>query len=360
MAWVFSSARWIAAGALLPTAAGCPVPNSHYDGGQASDGADATSIATALATVGSSGTSTSASASASASAGESETLAGSGSDSASGSTAALTEASTSAMTVATTATSMGTTAAPTACGDGILEGDEECDDGNADNTDSCTNACAIAICGDGILGQDEACDDGNADNTDTCTNACMKRPVGVDFIPGPDTPLRGVNGLGGTKHATCPPGTALYKIHGEHSSPPARIVQLEPHCAKLSIAATDPPTLQLLPEPAELASYGDDASTKWDLECPPGTIITAMSGKTGNGGVTMLAVDCTALTITQNVDGFGLEWGAPMPLPLKGVNLGTSFGPDPCKAAIGAFAEEDLFSVIGFGLHCGTPILAYP
>jgi len=82
------------------------------------------------------------------------------------------------------------------CGDGIVQGDEACDDGNDDNTDSCTTRCVVNceavengtpcgenalctmglcaghVCGNGILEGDEACDDGNLDETDGCTTEC--------------------------------------------------------------------------------------------------------------------------------------------------------------------------------------------
>ena len=59
------------------------------------------------------------------------------------------------------------------CGDGILEGDEECDDGNTDNGDGCDENCALepVECGDGLVGGDEECDDGD-DNSDTEPDAC--------------------------------------------------------------------------------------------------------------------------------------------------------------------------------------------
>lgn len=37
------------------------------------------------------------------------------------------------------------------CGDGIVDPGEACDDGNLDDTDACTQACALAACGDGIV-----------------------------------------------------------------------------------------------------------------------------------------------------------------------------------------------------------------
>jgi cysteine-rich repeat protein len=59
------------------------------------------------------------------------------------------------------------------CGDGVVEGAEECDDGNPSDGDMCTNACANAVCGDGIVQEGiEACDDGNDVEDDGCTSAC--------------------------------------------------------------------------------------------------------------------------------------------------------------------------------------------
>jgi cysteine-rich repeat protein len=66
------------------------------------------------------------------------------------------------------------------CGNGDPEGNEQCDDGNQDNEDACTNNCLDARCGDGIVqeGLGETCDDGNSDPTDGCTNACLVASCG--------------------------------------------------------------------------------------------------------------------------------------------------------------------------------------
>ena len=59
------------------------------------------------------------------------------------------------------------------CGDGVTESAEECDDGNSDNDDACTNACAAAACGDGYVWSGiETCDDGNASAGDGCSALC--------------------------------------------------------------------------------------------------------------------------------------------------------------------------------------------
>ncbi len=52
-----------------------------------------------------------------------------------------------------------TTAAPEpVCGNGALEADEQCDDGNDADDDACVSGCLLATCGDGHVGPGEACD----------------------------------------------------------------------------------------------------------------------------------------------------------------------------------------------------------
>jgi cysteine-rich repeat protein len=59
---------------------------------------------------------------------------------------------------------------PSTCGDGIIDAEEGCDDGNDIQTDGCLNLCERARCGDGHRGPGEGCDDGNADPDDACDN----------------------------------------------------------------------------------------------------------------------------------------------------------------------------------------------
>lgn len=61
------------------------------------------------------------------------------------------------------------------CGNGTTETSlgEECDDGNADNTDSCTNSCKAPACGDSFIQEEEMCDDGNTTDGDGCSAACV-------------------------------------------------------------------------------------------------------------------------------------------------------------------------------------------
>ncbi|MGK0362023.1 MAG: cysteine-rich repeat protein, partial [Bradymonadia bacterium] len=59
------------------------------------------------------------------------------------------------------------------CGNGVVEGGEECDDGNVVDGDGCAADCTLnPICGDGNVDAGEECDDGNIDNGDGCDAEC--------------------------------------------------------------------------------------------------------------------------------------------------------------------------------------------
>ncbi len=63
------------------------------------------------------------------------------------------------------------------CGNEIIEGDEECDDGNDNNNDQCRNDCSLPSCGDNIMDENEQCDDGNEINGDGCSHKCTIEPT---------------------------------------------------------------------------------------------------------------------------------------------------------------------------------------
>ncbi len=70
--------------------------------------------------------------------------------------------------------SSSSTGTPSFCGDGVVDQDEDCDDGAANAEEgACLPDCVAAECGDGFPQAGvEACDDGNDDDTDACTTAC--------------------------------------------------------------------------------------------------------------------------------------------------------------------------------------------
>ena len=75
-------------------------------------------------------------------------------------------------------------ATKTLCGNNVVNGDEQCDDGNGSDNDACTNACKSAVCGDGkVQSSVEQCDDGNKVDDDACSNLCKAKFQLVTFTP---------------------------------------------------------------------------------------------------------------------------------------------------------------------------------
>jgi cysteine-rich repeat protein len=62
------------------------------------------------------------------------------------------------------------------CGNEVVEGIEECDDGNTDAGDGCAADCTTelveGVCGDGTLNTGEECDDENTEAGDGCATDC--------------------------------------------------------------------------------------------------------------------------------------------------------------------------------------------
>ena len=63
---------------------------------------------------------------------------------------------------------------PQGCGNRIIEGGEQCDDGDILNGDDCTSLCMLPSCGDGVLHRFEECDDGNRNLGDGCSLSCKE------------------------------------------------------------------------------------------------------------------------------------------------------------------------------------------
>src|SRR5262245_60095971 len=58
------------------------------------------------------------------------------------------------------------------CGDGRVDAPETCDDGNTLSYDGCSANCAIELCGNGVIDAGEQCDDGNHKPADGCSQTC--------------------------------------------------------------------------------------------------------------------------------------------------------------------------------------------
>ena len=71
------------------------------------------------------------------------------------------------------ACTVGGTCKASVCGNGVVDFNEECDDGNTDSGDGCSAECNWeSVCGDGVIEPPEQCDDGNTDDGDGCSAEC--------------------------------------------------------------------------------------------------------------------------------------------------------------------------------------------
>ncbi|MBU6162954.1 MAG: hypothetical protein KGO50_17740, partial [Myxococcales bacterium] len=64
---------------------------------------------------------------------------------------------------------------PAVCGDGVVQGDEACDQGAANSdtrANACRTDCSQAGCGDGVVDTGETCDDGDDVDNNACSNTC--------------------------------------------------------------------------------------------------------------------------------------------------------------------------------------------
>ena len=116
--------------------------------------------------------------------------------------------------------------APLNCGNGAIDEGEQCDDGNLNNTDGCTNECLANVCGDGfIYAGIEDCDEGGENgilceagyegNCSFCSDSCRLLGAsgafcgdgvmnGGEFCDAGDLPFYFVNADGET-NGTCDP-----------------------------------------------------------------------------------------------------------------------------------------------------------
>lgn len=77
---------------------------------------------------------------------------------------------------------------PANCGNGMIDGNEQCDDGNTADGDGCSHTCTLEgnqqpSCGDGIVETGEGCDDGNTVSGDGCSSHCQPESTGLPCTP---------------------------------------------------------------------------------------------------------------------------------------------------------------------------------
>ena len=79
-----------------------------------------------------------------------------------------------------TAGSSGSAGDTPTCGDGVVDGDEACDDGNTDDADGCSASCQLEACDDGVAQATEACDDDPTGGAVECGNGVTEAGEACD------------------------------------------------------------------------------------------------------------------------------------------------------------------------------------
>ncbi|MCC7380467.1 MAG: hypothetical protein IT384_01455, partial [Deltaproteobacteria bacterium] len=86
------------------------------------------------------------------------------------------------------------------CGDGVLDADEACDDGNASSCDGCSSTCTV----------EPNCDDGNPCTVDSCdASSCLHLPAPDGPFPGSVPTSCGVGACATTGQTVCSNGAVV-------------------------------------------------------------------------------------------------------------------------------------------------------
>ncbi len=196
------------------------------------------------------------------------------------------------------------------CGDGVVDDDEECDDGLRNNglDQSCLPDCNLNVCGDSNVGQDEACDEGEDDNilepgacAPDCSGVIETREIVIsDFAIAEEDGNFGPNPLA-TADAMCPSGyDALINVPGE------RQVTNTPNQADAVGDWPLRPYTAYVDQNGELVWVTDSAPLLGVREGIPAPLLHPMSPSGGLGVyvATGMNQDWTA-NVSENCSGFG-------------------------------------------------------
>src|SRR5579875_1449524 len=180
------------------------------------------------------------------------------------------------------------------CGNGELDTGEECDDGNEDDHDACTNQCQKARCGDGIVEAGvEECDDGGANGTpgDPCGSDCRFAEVSCPPTGAVQATLSLVPAKDGSTAAEF---AGIQVILGDPTDPATRIVLLDQDlytglivfkdsdtALVTTVATSSPVRMGVAPLPFERVTFDCTSGARFTPSQFPCSV-TDESGKLGN------------------------------------------------------------------------------
>ncbi len=171
---------------------------------------------------------------------------------------------------------------PPGCGDGVLEGAEACDDGEANSStlpDACRSDCTLPFCGDGVTDRGEDCDDSNDQGGDGCTPTCLLEDGLLEEEPN-DSPAEAQQWNGQVIYGSLAQGDvdcfavelpgcgAIQAWLGEPCPAPATLALHDPEGSLLAVGApAEDGCAYLDPEQAPGARFVDEG--QWTLCLSP-------------------------------------------------------------------------------------------
>ena len=230
--------------------------------------------------------------------------------------------------------------------------------GEGSDESSGSTSVAQGYCGDGIIGGEEACDDANQDLLDGCLDDCRHGPLGItidDTMPTP-LPQNGSVGGGTATDDACPPGEVVIGLRGAAGG---WITQLGVVCG--AVALVDGQIIGVsVRESTELPIRGLLSGSMFDSICPAGEVVVGVRGRSG-ALIDQLVLSCAPLSVVDDGVSLSLELGASSEQPPVGGSGGTAFDATECPpgavATIGRIRAGD--SIDAFGLTCMPIGLAF-
>lgn len=231
--------------------------------------------------------------------------------------------------------------------------------GSSTSTDESTSG--AGVCGDGVVDPDELCDDGDADEVDACNSACKPTPTGIEVADADVTALEG--GPGGTPFDdACPLGALLLGFSGDLDDQ-GGIGQLRGLCAPLQLLDDGAAFLIEMGAPTDLPARGENAvGAAWTAVCPASTVVVGFGGRE-SASIDQLIFRCATLTVERSAAGdYSLVFGAPEEMPAIGADVdGAPFTAQDCPpgqvAARQRGSSEQVLDQFGLGCAALTLLL---
>ncbi len=198
---------------------------------------------------------------------------------------------------------------PPRCGDGVVDPDEACDEGAANDDatpDACRTACVAPSCGDAVVDAGEACDDGGARGGDGCDPRCAAE-VGVGESEPNESPSEATRVGEGRVNGALDGGDVDCWAFDVPRCGAVAVTQIEPCGAALNLSLYDPSGARLAAgAPSESACAAvdpaDQPGARWMEEGTWTVCAEAVAGAVDGYSLEVALVDASSLVAPPGAD----------------------------------------------------------